>query len=87
LKGIAEFIEKDSFTAAQKIVRQFLDAEIIIQSQAGRIVPEFNRADIRELLIRKYRVIYRLTALDIVEILTVHHGQRLLKNNPTFKKR
>jgi plasmid stabilization system protein ParE len=44
----------------------------------GRIVPEIDREDIRELLIQRHRIIYRLLP-DEVEILTVHHGARPLE--------
>ena len=45
--------------------------------QSGREVPETGRADIRELIVGNYRVIYQLLDEDAV-ILTVHHGARLL---------
>jgi plasmid stabilization system protein ParE len=40
--------------------------------------PEVGREDIRELIVQGYRIIYRVLA-DAVEILTVHHGARLLQ--------
>ncbi|MBN1359621.1 MAG: type II toxin-antitoxin system RelE/ParE family toxin [Sedimentisphaerales bacterium] len=43
----------------------------------GRLVPEVNDPAIRELILGNYRVIYRLRG-DLVEILTVHRGARLL---------
>lgn len=43
----------------------------------GRIVPERNVKDIREIIVGNYRVIYWLRQ-DEVQILTVHHGARLL---------
>ena len=42
---------------------------------AGRIVPEFQRQDIREILVRPYRLIYRIDG-DTVVIMTVIHGAR-----------
>ncbi|MGH7378730.1 MAG: type II toxin-antitoxin system RelE/ParE family toxin [Candidatus Methylomirabilales bacterium] len=47
--------------------------------RSGRVVPEIGREDIREILVQSYRVIYRLLS-DEVEILTVHHGARRLKD-------
>ena len=41
----------------------------------GRVVPELNRPDIRELLYERYRVIYRVGPRWI-EVLTVRHGRR-----------
>jgi len=43
----------------------------------GRFVPEANRDDVRELIFRGYRVIYR-TEPDLVQVITVIHGSRNL---------
>ena len=45
--------------------------------RSGRVVAETARQEIREIIVHGYRVIYRLSS-DEVEILTVHHGARLL---------
>lgn len=44
---------------------------------SGRVVPEYGRDDVREVFVMNYRIIHRLRG-DTVEILTVHHGSRLL---------
>src|SRR5947209_4535520 len=47
--------------------------------ESGRVVPEFPESDLREVLIGDYRVIYRfLKSKQIVQVLAVHHGARLL---------
>lgn len=43
----------------------------------GRIVPEFGRADIREVFQGNYRIVYRI-ADDHITILTLFEGHRLL---------
>jgi len=43
--------------------------------ELGRIVPEVGRAEVREILFREYRVVYRLRP-RLVEVLTVRHGRR-----------
>jgi plasmid stabilization system protein ParE len=43
----------------------------------GRIVPELGIENIREIIVGSYRVIYRVRHED-VQVLTVHHGARLL---------
>lgn len=44
---------------------------------SGRVVPGYGRADLREMLERPYRIIYRITA-ERIEIITVkHYRQRL----------
>lgn len=44
---------------------------------SGRVVPEINKQEIREVIFGNYRIVYRLRE-DEVEILTVHHGAQLL---------
>ena len=46
-------------------------------AERGRMVPEFQRPDIRELLPKNYRLIYRLHE-DRVVIVAFVHGSRLL---------
>ena len=48
---------------------------------SGRCVPEFERDDIRETLLRPYRIIYRLN-VDRIDILTVRHYRELLPEDP-----
>jgi plasmid stabilization system protein ParE len=45
--------------------------------ESGRIVPEINNPSIREVILGKYRLVYRIRSGD-VQILTVHHGAREL---------
>ncbi len=44
----------------------------------GRIVPEISNPEIRELIVEKYRIVYRVQEADI-EILTVFEGHKLLR--------
>ncbi|SJM92804.1 Plasmid stabilization system [Crenothrix polyspora] len=44
----------------------------------GRVVPEFNQQDIREVFLGNYRIVYRVRDDDIL-ILTVFEGHQLLK--------
>ena len=41
------------------------------------MVPELERDDVREVILSSYRIIYRLLNHE-AQILTVHHGARLL---------
>ena len=44
---------------------------------SGRRVPEYERSDVRELLEKPYRIIYKIKA-DQVDVLTVMHDRQLL---------
>jgi len=45
--------------------------------ESGSIVPEFNRGDLREVLVHSFRLIYRIAPSEI-RVLTVIHGNRIL---------
>lgn len=86
ISNIAEYISKDSLTFARIQTERFFKRAKILETQplAGRIVPELNDQATRELVMANYRIIYHLDSKDKVTILTVHHSQRLLTNNPAF---
>jgi len=48
-----------------------------ITHRIGRLVPEADRDDVRELILQGYRIIYRVLP-ECVEILAVIHGSRNL---------
>jgi plasmid stabilization system protein ParE len=79
LDDIAAYIAQDSPRhAARTVERIVAAAEGLARFPfQGRVVPEFERDDLREVFWRKYRVIYR-TARDAVRIIAVIHGARRL---------
>lgn len=81
INNIAEFIAKDSVRYARLQVKIFFDACKILEQfpNAGRIVPEAGKENIRELIIGSYRIIYNIISPDSIDILTVHHSHRTLK--------
>jgi len=79
LDAIAEFISQDSPHYSSLFVLDVLHAvsRLIQFPKSGRVVPDVNDPAIRELILGSYRIIYRLRQ-DLVEILTVFYGSRLL---------
>ncbi len=77
LKAIRDYIAKDSETYAGGFIESiFFAVERLSEfPQLGRAVPEANASDIRELLFRSYRIIYRVLP-DAIHILAVIHGYR-----------
>lgn len=88
IDAIAEYISKDSFQAASSQVALIFEKGALLAKypSAGKPVPELNNVLYREILVSRYRIIYKLISDSTVQILTVHHQSRLLKNNPTGKK-
>lgn len=60
--------------AARFVARMFTGAERLAEfPELGRIVPRFNRRDVRELILGSHKLAYRLVG-DDVEILAVLYG-------------
>ena len=78
---IAEYIAKDSMQYAKSTVQRIFDVEFTLAkgTQLGRIVPEFNNKSIREIIVGNYRVVYKVTSKQSVDIVAVHHGARILR--------
>ncbi len=77
---IEDFISQDSADRARKFVDQIIEhAECLSDNPlSGRNVPEISNPDIRELIFRKYRIVYRVKGNNL-DILTVFEGHRLLR--------
>lgn len=81
LTEIEEFIAKDNAVRAARFVDEIVAHAESLQSgepRSGRTVPEISNPEIRELLFRKYRIVYRVKK-NTLEILTVFEGHRLLR--------
>ena len=77
LKQINDYIARDSIFYAQKVSSEIVEKSEKLNSfpEVGRIVPEIEDPNIRELLIYSYRLIYEVFS-DKVEILALVHGKR-----------
>jgi plasmid stabilization system protein ParE len=79
LEAICLFIARDAPQVAAAFADRVLRAtdQLAYFARLGRTVPEFGIENVREIVVGSYRVIYRIRGED-VQILTVHHGGRLL---------
>ena len=86
IDNIASYISKDSEFYAKQFVKKLISATLKLESfpEVGKTIHELPQSDYREILFKKYRIIYRVDA-NKVYIITVHHSARLLENNDTFK--
>ena len=78
LQAIYEYIAHDSPIYAERFIRSLVRATGKLESMplCGRIVPEFNDSNLREVIYRNYRIVYRVSDLTRVPILAVVHGAR-----------
>jgi len=80
LLEIEDFIAQDSPRRARQFIGLLIEKGETLSDnpRRGRTVPEISNPYIRELIVRKYRIIYRLRR-DQIEVLTVFEGHRQLK--------
>ena len=80
LSEIEEFIGSDSQKRAETFIDYLIErGELISENpKIGRVVSEISNPDIREIIVKKYRIVYRIKK-EKIEILTVFEGHRLLR--------
>ncbi len=78
LDGIRSYIAEDDPAAARRWVTRLQARARTAASapMAGRVVPELDRHDVREVFLRSYRIVYRVLNAEI-QVLTVFEGHRL----------
>lgn len=77
LKNIYDYIAGDSKYYAIKVSQEFIEKseQLAELPQRGRIVPEIEDPNIRELIIYSYRLIYEISP-NRIEILAIIHGKQ-----------
>ena len=77
LKQIHTYVARDSRYYANKVVHEIVAKARSMESfpERGRVVPEIEDTNIRELFIYSYRLIYEKTT-DEIQVLAVIHGKR-----------
>jgi len=62
LDEAVDYVAQDSLTAAQQLLQSALDSaeSLSMFGERGRIVPELQQPNVRELLIQRYRLIYEV---------------------------
>ncbi|HEX4424570.1 MAG TPA: type II toxin-antitoxin system RelE/ParE family toxin [Terriglobales bacterium] len=77
LDAIHEYIAKDSeHYAGLTVARIFSAVERLIQfPDSGRIVPERDETEIREIIVGRFRAVYRVRE-ELIEVATVFRASR-----------
>ena len=77
LEQIADYIARDPTHYAAAFVREVRNAVVVLSDFAdmGRVVPELGDPAIREIFIKKYRLLYRVSP-DGISIVAFVHGAR-----------
>lgn len=81
LKKIYNYIGEDSpFYAARYTNKLFNKVEILETfPESGKMVPEKNDPNIRELIEGNYRIFYKYKPQKNIAILRIHHSAKLLR--------
>ena len=81
IESIAEYIQRDSLFYAKAVVNKIFQSIEKLKEfpKIGRIVPELEKEDIRELIIYSYRLVYQIKESQIL-IAAVIHGKRQFEN-------
>jgi toxin ParE1/3/4 len=77
IESIADYISRDSERFAKITVQKILERTKLLEANPfiGRIVPEVNREEYREIFYGNFRIIYHYEK-DVVHILSIHHSAR-----------
>jgi toxin ParE1/3/4 len=79
LERIVAYIAPHNPRAAERLGDELLDVALSLGKLPGRgrVVPEFRRAELREVIVRSYRVIYRIQEDEkCVEVVRFWHAAR-----------
>ena len=86
LTEIDDYISFDCIARARKFINNIIKSTTSIPQypQKGRIVPEFNISELREIIYKNYRIVYRIKK-DQIQILTIFEAHRLIHSKEIFK--
>jgi toxin ParE1/3/4 len=88
LLEIHTYIAQESPMVARDVTARIVrrSQQLAVPPLLGRRLPEYPNADLRELLVRPFRIIYAVK-IDRIEIVTVKHYRQNLPRNPDQLKR
>jgi len=76
LQDIHDYIGKDSTFYAREFIKNLIKKTLSLKSspKLGRIVPEFNQENLREIIYKNYRIVYKIISSEYIDIISVSHG-------------
>ncbi|OOQ58587.1 type II toxin-antitoxin system RelE/ParE family toxin [Mucilaginibacter pedocola] len=88
IREIFDYIKRDSVHYAQVEKSRIIEAIDTLRENPliGKRVPELDDSNYREILFRRYRIIYKVISEDALNVVAIQHQSRLLSNNPAFTK-
>lgn len=85
LLAIHEYAAQHSKIYADRLIDKLTrrSEQIGLFPRSGRMVPEYRREDLREVIERPYRIIYRLKEEQVDVVAVVHSAQELPPEAPS----
>ena len=82
LRSIRLFIERDSPRYGRAVAERLYDAtsQLELFPYSGRMLPEVNREDLRELIVGDYHIVYRVDS-EAVFLLTIYRSSRIFPHH------
>jgi plasmid stabilization system protein ParE len=79
VREYGEYIAQDNIEAAEKWMAEIIEKveRIVDFPEQGRVVPEDRRANVREILYKSHRIIYRIASKNIL-VLTIRNIKQLI---------
>jgi plasmid stabilization system protein ParE len=77
LEDAVSYVARDSRPAAERLLIKALEtaSSLNVHAERGRVVPELDRTNLRQLLVQGYRLLYEVTPAEVL-ILAFVHGAR-----------
>jgi addiction module RelE/StbE family toxin len=82
LDGIYQYLKRDAPFYAQGVVDKLTrrSEQLVEHPHSGRMVPNYDTQNLRELIVFPYRLIYRVMA-DRLDVIAVFHGAQQLPDS------
>ncbi len=80
IDSLTDFLAAQSETYAKIQVQRIFEKTDLLANlpHMGRVVPELEYVNVREILVGPYRIVYHVVSEQRIDILTVHHSARPL---------
>ena len=79
LDDVVSYIAQDSRRAAERLLVHALEtaSSLDVHSERGRVVPELDQPNVRQLLVQRYRPLYAVSPTEVQILAFVHSARDL----------
>ena len=82
IEEISDYIELDSKKNAEQFIKEIFDKEEMLKNnpKIGKIVPDYEIEEYRQIIIRNYRLVYKINGKSLNMITIRHCRQEKIMN-------